>query len=159
MFFWDMDANKPTCKPDENTTADVIKFCSESCKFYFRCMPICPECGRDSDHVKKPGEGWPNPRIMCKLGAHTQAILRIQTKLAAGQMAIQEATGTKKNSLLSDQEKLRAELATQKAAFKDADKNSELPNLWCRRCDVKCDPRDPAVFAPRQGYLRAHLGE
>ena len=42
MFFWDMDADKPTCKPDENTTADVIKFCSESCMFDFRCMPTCP---------------------------------------------------------------------------------------------------------------------
>ena len=29
MFFWDKDANKSTCKPDENTTADVIKFCSD----------------------------------------------------------------------------------------------------------------------------------
>ena len=54
LFFWDMDANKPTHKPDENTTANVIKFCSESCMFDFRCMPICPDCGRDSkdDHVK-----------------------------------------------------------------------------------------------------------
>ena len=148
MFFWDMDANESTCKPDENTTADVIKFCSESCKFDFRCMPICPECGRDSDHVKKPGEGWPNPHIMRKLGVHTQAILQIQMKMATGRLAIQKASETEKISLLSDQEKLGGELAMQKAAFKDAEKNSELPNLWCRRCDAQCHLRDPAVFAP-----------
>ena len=64
--FWDMDAAAPTHRPDEHTTADVIKFCSASCMFDFQCMPMCPDCGRDSkdDHVKKPGEGWLNPYMM-----------------------------------------------------------------------------------------------
>ena len=45
------------------------------------------------------------------------------------------------------------ELAMAKAAFEDAKKKSTLPNLWCSRCDVMCDPRDPAIFAPPQGYM------
>ena len=143
-----MDAAAPTHRPDEHTTADVIKFCSASCMFDFQCMPMCPDCGRDSKdgHVKKPGEGWLNPYMMRKVGAHTQAIMRIQMDMYAGQMAMQEATGTEKNSLLSEQEKLRQELVTHTAAFKDAEKNCELPNMWCRRCDVKCYPRDPSVL-------------
>ena len=53
--FWDMDAAAPTHRPDEHTTANVIKFCSASCMFDFQCMPMCPDCGRDSKdgHVKK----------------------------------------------------------------------------------------------------------
>ena len=72
----------------------------------------------------------------------------------AGQMAMQEATGTEKNSLLSEQEKLRHEMATRMAAFKDAEKNSELPKMWHRRCGVKCYPHDPSVLLRNKDVCR-----
>ena len=111
--FWDMDAGEPAGRQDENTTADVMRFCSESCMLDFRVMPVCPECGSDSkdEHVKKPGEGWCNPNIISEMGRRTQAILRIQEQMAAGG---------------GDQEALRGELAIQKAALKNAEKNSAL---------------------------------
>ena len=100
-------------------------------------MPLCPKCGSDSkgDHARKPGEGWPNPHAIKDMGKHAQAIMRIQTQMGAQDMT---------DSVRAE---LRGRMASEKAAFKDAEKNSELPNLWCRRCDEKCCPRDPRALA------------
>ena len=129
-YFWDLDGNRVTEKPDENTTAHVVGLCGSACFNFFRLMPVCSKCKSDSnnEHVKKPGDGLPNPAAIMLMGFHTQSILKIESQM-------HQSKGLELQEL---QRRLRGETAE----VESAEQKSLLPNLYCVKCDEKCVPRD-----------------
>ena len=95
---------------------------------------MCPKCKSDSnnEHVKKPGDGLPNPSAIALMGLHANSILKIESQM-------HQSKGVELKEL---QRRLRMETAE----LESATQKSSLPNLYCVKCNEQCLPRDMSVM-------------